>query len=388
LKNRFYTILFIPEKSDKVRKAVLPQSFVRGAVFALLLAITLSGILVYDYVNVLNQVKENKQLRVKNRLLLKKVQEFDTKMETLEDAMNRIRTFSTKLRIITNFEESGENQNQLPQEALRENPENQNDGISSFKSSSYNKNLKRNTKGRARQSPTRQAAKSWKQNNLRWIGGDSDRDTSPEEEDSFDRSLVLDLPPDIARLATDDTFDAEFNEDLQSYEEQFIRMEKRYGYMIKKAQNLEVDIQDLYEHLHDKRSRLRSTPMGKPTRRVGWITSRFGWRISPYHGRRKMHEGVDVAAPYGTPVYATADGLITYAGVKGGFGKVIAVDHGYGVQTYFGHNSKILVRRGEKVKRGQIIARVGSTGRSTGPHVHYEVRVNGVAVDPNPYLLQ
>lgn len=142
---------------------------------------------------------------------------------------------------------------------------------------------------------------------------------------------------------------------------------------------------ELQEFLEDKKSLLASTPSIWPVR--GWITSGFGKRISPFTGTWKMHDGLDVATRLGRPIVAPADGRVTYVGVEAGYGKLLVIDHGYGVVTRYGHNSKIFVKVGEKVKRGQKIAAVGNTGRSTGPHMHYEVRVNGVPVNPRNYIL-
>ncbi len=147
----------------------------------------------------------------------------------------------------------------------------------------------------------------------------------------------------------------------------------------------EGSFNELQEYLADKKSLLASTPSIWPVR--GWITSTFGNRVSPYTGTWKMHEGLDIATRMNTPIVAPADGRVTYVGVEPGYGKLLVIDHGYGVITRYGHNSEILVKRGEVVKRGQKVAAVGTTGRSTGPHVHYEVRVNGVPVNPKNYIL-
>jgi len=116
------------------------------------------------------------------------------------------------------------------------------------------------------------------------------------------------------------------------------------------------------------------------------VTSNFGMRKDPFHGAAKMHSGMDMAAPVGTPVYATGDGIVRRARVAGGYGNLVELEHGYGHQSRFGHLSKILVREGQFVRRGDMIGLVGSTGRSTGPHLHYEVRINEKAVDPNRYM--
>ena len=108
---------------------------------------------------------------------------------------------------------------------------------------------------------------------------------------------------------------------------------------------------------------------------------------SHYAKRIKMHEGVDIGAPSGHPIVATADGTISYAGKKPGFGNFIKIKHGYGIETVYAHAKKLYVKSGEQIKRGQKIASVGSTGYSTGPHVHYEVRVNAVPVDPLYFIL-
>jgi len=101
-----------------------------------------------------------------------------------------------------------------------------------------------------------------------------------------------------------------------------------------------------------------------------------------------MHSGLDIAAAPGTPVYAPANGIISYVGYESGYGNLVTIDHGYGVKTRYGHNSEVHVKYGQKVKRGDKVASVGSTGRSSGYHLHYEVRVNGVAVDPKKYIIE
>jgi len=147
----------------------------------------------------------------------------------------------------------------------------------------------------------------------------------------------------------------------------------------------ERSFQELVEYLEDQKSLLASTPSIWPVK--GWLTSIFGYRTSPFTGRREMHKGLDIATRSGTPIISPADGLVVFAGREGGFGNMIVVDHGYGITTRFGHCSSLDAKLGQKVKRGDVIARVGNTGRSTGPHVHYEVAVNGVSVNPSRYIL-
>lgn len=147
----------------------------------------------------------------------------------------------------------------------------------------------------------------------------------------------------------------------------------------------EQSLQELYELLKDQRSVLAATPSIKPV--DGYYTSGFGYRISPFTGTRQLHSGLDMYAPIGTPVRSTADGVITRVANDPGYGKFLVISHGYGLSTLYAHNSKILVKVGQRIKRGQTIALVGNTGRSTGPHLHYEVKLNGVAINPVKYIL-
>jgi len=152
------------------------------------------------------------------------------------------------------------------------------------------------------------------------------------------------------------------------------------------AARQERSLRDLQEYFDDQRSLLASTPSIWPTR--GWVTSEFGTRIDPYTAERRMHEGLDIATPIGQPIYSPSDGTVVYIGTEGGYGKVLVIDHGYGVKTRYGHLSEILVHLGDRVGRGDKVALVGNTGRSTGPHLHYEVRVNGVPENPRKFILE
>lgn len=116
------------------------------------------------------------------------------------------------------------------------------------------------------------------------------------------------------------------------------------------------------------------------------MTSGFGSRTDPFHGKMRNHSGVDLASPTGTPIRATADAYVGRAEKAGGYGNLVELNHGRGYQTRYAHMHKILVRPGQYVRRGTVIGLVGSTGRSTGPHLHYEVRFNGKAIDPTPFM--
>jgi len=126
-------------------------------------------------------------------------------------------------------------------------------------------------------------------------------------------------------------------------------------------------------------------PSGMPVAQ-GYVSSSFGGRTDPINGHSGVHLGVDFGAPAGSPILAVADGLVTYAGTRSGYGKVIEIDHGNGFVTRYAHASAFIARPGQRVRTGEAIARVGSTGRSTGPHCHFEVWRNGRAVNPMSYV--
>jgi murein DD-endopeptidase MepM/ murein hydrolase activator NlpD len=136
--------------------------------------------------------------------------------------------------------------------------------------------------------------------------------------------------------------------------------------------------------LYNQQLQLAAIPSGRPSQ--GYITSGFGTRADPFNGGRAHHMGIDFDANTGDPVLSAAGGVVSFAGVKSGYGNVVEVDHGNGYTTLYGHNSKLIVRVGDIVRAGQQLAKAGSTGRSTGPHVHFEVHVNGRPVNPRQFL--
>jgi murein DD-endopeptidase MepM/ murein hydrolase activator NlpD len=129
-----------------------------------------------------------------------------------------------------------------------------------------------------------------------------------------------------------------------------------------------------------------AVPSEKPVKMAAF-TSGYGMRSDPFQGRAAMHAGIDLSGPIGTPIYATADGVVTTAEYNnGGYGNLIKIDHGKGIETRYGHLSAMAVHPGKRVRRGELIGRMGSTGRSTGSHLHYEVRIDGRAVNPIPFM--
>jgi murein DD-endopeptidase MepM/ murein hydrolase activator NlpD len=150
------------------------------------------------------------------------------------------------------------------------------------------------------------------------------------------------------------------------------------------AEGQETTLAELVEALEGKRHHLASSPSIWPAK--GWLTSRYGYRTSPFTGRRQFHAGVDIAGAPGSDVVAPARGKVVFSGKRGPLGNSLIIDHGYGVRTQYGHNKDLKVRRGDEVERGQVIALLGNTGRSTGPHLHYVVEVKGKSRDPLDYI--
>ncbi|MGZ3604847.1 MAG: peptidoglycan DD-metalloendopeptidase family protein, partial [Thermodesulfobacteriota bacterium] len=151
------------------------------------------------------------------------------------------------------------------------------------------------------------------------------------------------------------------------------------------ATSQEESLSELEKLLQTKREMLASTPSIWPVQ--GWVTSSFGFRTNPFTGLNQMHEGLDISNRVGTPIIAPADGIVSDTGSDYGHGNVVVISHGFGITSRYNHLSKIYVKAGQKVKRGDKIAEIGLTGKTTGPHLHYEVRVNGIPVNPVRYIL-
>jgi murein DD-endopeptidase MepM/ murein hydrolase activator NlpD len=160
----------------------------------------------------------------------------------------------------------------------------------------------------------------------------------------------------------------------------------RLGQAKVSAKAVQRSLGDLLDYFEDAELLLQATPSINPTGQAH-VTSSFGKRKHPITGQWGMHKGLDLAAAPGTPVFAPADGVVVFAGPRGGYGVTLVLDHGYSVQTHFAHLSRGEVPPGQEVRRGQIIGRVGATGRATGPHLHYEVRRMGQPLDPAAYIL-
>ncbi|WP_408096209.1 M23 family metallopeptidase [Peredibacter sp. HCB2-198] len=350
--DKYYTVMVIPEKQKGVKTYRIPTVLFKSLAFTMVMLTLLIGVLGFNYWQILQQVYENKHLSIENRQLKEQIQLFQMKMNTLGDDLKRINTFEKKLRVITGLEEiSGKGPLYKP--ASEESKE-------SFTLDDLNSSL-----------------------DLKFDGDIEDQPKFKELKSLYDKKIAATLGLERSYLLTKQWSDLARRSFALSND--YAKFDFKYHQVREVVSTIETNIHALDQYLLDKESFLNSTPTILPA--DGWITSYFGQRMSPWAGRLKMHEGLDVGAPYGTAVHAPADGIVTFSGEKAGFGKFVQIDHGYGIETIYAHNQSLNVRAGQKVKRGALLAGVGNTGHSTGPHLHYEVRVNGIAVDPLYFIL-
>lgn len=176
------------------------------------------------------------------------------------------------------------------------------------------------------------------------------------------------------------------NIELTQRHQRLIRdMHRRIGQLNKATDNQSEDFEHLLDSLEAQKNLMAHTPAIRPVE--GWITSGFGYRQSPFTGKKEFHKGIDFANRTGTKILAPADGVVSFVGPRGFYGQLMVIDHGHGVTTRYAHLDKALLKQGDRVVRGETIAQMGNTGRSTGPHLHYEVRLNGVPVNPSKYIM-
>lgn len=331
--NKTYTFLITSNRKGQTRSVTVSASWFKTAIALGLIGMVLIAAGAVDYVGLLLQEGENKRLRAENAQLTKQFQVVEGKLNSLEGSLERIKTLTTKIKLITNLED--EDRTMLLSMGPR-----------------------------------------------------------PRIDESFPESETNIVPRDPAAtefLKADSVFfekpplDEARGELARMGERNYATLSIRIDKAVREAGLREQGVIKLQELLAERQSILNQTPSIKPAR--GWLTSRFGYRVDPFTGKLEMHYGLDIAAPPGSPVVAPADGVVSYVAYEAGYGKIVAIDHGYGVRTRFAHNSQIYVELGQRVKRRDVIAAVGSTGRSSGPHCHYEVRVNDVPVDPINYIL-
>lgn len=361
--------MVVPEREKGVRSIRIPNLLFRALTFLLVASIFIVGIFAYDYWKILREIHRNKHLTIENRQLKEQIQLFQMKINSLSDDLERVHIFEKKLRIITGLEDTDMTRHLIPEERKP----------SSDESHDHSHEHKK-TKNQQSYFPQQQEDLF---KNLNELKSFSENKKYLDLKNLYEQKIATRFG-----LQTGYNYTKEWSLlTKQSFElaAQFAEFDYKFSLIKDYVKSLEVSIHRLDSFLLDKDSFLKSTPTLLPTK--GWITSYYGPRISPTAKRLRMHEGIDIGARSGTPIVATADGRVANSGVKPGFGYFVQIDHGYGIETFYAHAKKLFAKRGQIVERGDKIAAIGNTGQSTGPHLHYEIRVNGTPVDPLYFLL-
>jgi len=338
-----YSLIVIADETSPIRRFDVRKGLVRRAIWGAAIVACLLVIGLVDYVRVRIDQVALKALRIENAEQRAQIENFSEALSGVEFDLARLRNFERKVRIIAN----------LPGSVATGG-----EGVTAV-DSSVGGDLEAAAHGRAAIAVAEDEIEDDDE------GEPSDGSASPEapEDAAAGQSREAPAKPLADRVSA-----------LHSDSERLAAI----------AEARERSLVDLLEKLEEKRHRLASTPAIWPTK--GWLTSRFGNRISPFTGARQFHAGIDVAGARGTDVIATARGRVSFAGARGPMGRSLAIDHGYGVRTTYAHNDEIFVKRGQEIERGQVIASLGNSGRSTGPHLHYVVEVKGKAVNPLDYI--
>jgi murein DD-endopeptidase MepM/ murein hydrolase activator NlpD len=360
-----YTLIVVADERSPVRRFQVPRVLVKRAAGGAAAAVALFLLAGVDYVRVRLDNRELEALRTETAEQRQQIAAFQETLSSVETNLTRVRDFERKVRIIANLPGSvaagGEDVADLvpgpdadeaaggdgvalppagvPMEPIATDRLSADDADSLSRGEDFDADAGEPLDGQ---------------------GGDEEALPEPHA-----------MAPELRRLTSPLALEV-------------VGMRERAAVLGRVAEERALSMDELLAGLESKSVKLASSPSIWPTR--GWLTSRFGPRISPFTGRRQFHGGLDVAAKEGTPVVAPARGRVVFVGLKGPLGKTVKIDHGYGVRTLYGHNSDIVVKAGQQVERGQVIARVGSTGRSTGPHLHYTVEVGGKARNPLDYI--
>jgi len=325
--------MLIPERTRRVFRLVIPTFMLRIGGVLLSLASVLGIVLAVDYAHVLAKLAENKRLKGENFKLRQEMQLIRNKVETMETTVERVRNYAKKLQILTGQDKGGDGD--LP--------------VGGVDPVEIKGDIERRPAGvpRGRRSPDGETTSLVEPEGLQDADG-GDWTGAVAVEDEATESIV----PVADRI-----------DQLQGSSEAAERLLAR-----------------LQSFLVAQSAIIAATPSLLPA--AGFLSSNFGYRRNPYNGTFRLHAGIDIAAETGTPVRAPAQGTVVYSSYREGYGKCVVINHGYGISTLFGHNSKLYATVGAKVRRGETIAEVGSTGHSTGPHLHFEIRKNGVPVNP------
>ncbi|MGQ9693226.1 MAG: peptidoglycan DD-metalloendopeptidase family protein [Thermodesulfobacteriota bacterium] len=326
LLNKDYIGRYISPKAARLKSFVLSPLFLQVAAAVLTIVLVVSSYLIYKYINVRKKLADLQHLRA----------EATFQREEMENFMQKIGFLEAQLAKLKEMEKQVENE------------------------------LKELKELRAKISP-KIPAKNIKKNN----------------------QLIENKGKIISQDLSETRFLKERKTSLEEMEKEKLvqRLHDDIHSLQREISRQESNLKNIQRLLENQKTMLLATPSLWPV--LGSITSTFGeTRLSPAAGGVRPHKGVDISAPLGTPIVAAAEGIIVFAGWQAEMGKSIYLDHGHGFATMYGHLKTIMVKQGEKVKKGQIIGTVGMTGNSTGPHLHYEVHVQGIPVNPQVYLRQ
>lgn len=317
-----FSLIVVSDETAPVRRFEIRKDLVRRSAWAAGIAAVLLVGLFIDYVRVRVDNRELDGLRAETIERREQVAEFQTKLQTVDERLTQLQEFERKVRIIAN----------LPGSA--------------------------------------------------GAGGTEVTAVNPGDAALAEGGLEEPLDPEVPGAGAPGRIPLPAEE--ASVEQKVSLLGKAAVYLGEVAEGQELRLDELVKSLEDKRDYLASSPSIWPAK--GWLTSRYGNRISPFTGRRQFHAGLDIAGARGTDVIAPARGKIVFSGKRGPMGNSIIIDHGYGVRTQYGHAEELFVKKGAKVERGDKIASLGSTGRSTGPHLHYVVEVDGKTRNPLDYI--
>lgn len=322
-----FSLIVVSDETSPVRRFELRKDLVRRSIWAAAIsAVILLGLMV-DYVRVRLDNRELDGLRVETVERREQVAGFQAELEEVDARLAQLQEFERKIRIIAN----------LPGSAAAGGTE------------------------------------------ITALAGD-DTGEGDGGEGGMDEPLDSEVPageaPTRLPQAPKDA----------SVKERVSLLKQAAEYLGEVAGGQEATLAELVTALEGKHKHLASSPSIWPAK--GWLTSRYGYRVSPFTGRRQFHAGIDIAGAKGTDVIAPARGKITFAGKRGPLGNSIIIDHGYGIRTQYGHTDQLLVKKGQMVERGDRVATLGTTGRSTGPHLHYVVEVDGKTRNPLDYIFE
>jgi murein DD-endopeptidase MepM/ murein hydrolase activator NlpD len=333
------TLIVVPDERSPVRRLKVPRALIRWGPWAVAALVAMFVVLLVDWVNLKLDTRDLAGLRAKSEQDQGELAALTASLEELEAKLHRLSEFERKVRVIADLPAA------LPDTHVPAS-------------------LGTGTEGAMPSSLGASAA----------VPGEGGQ--GGEEEDVAGAAVSAPPAPEPTAAPRGLGLDAAAVQ----------RVRDRAAALATGIEARGGAFEQLVEKLRGVRDRLAATPSIWPAN--GFVTSGFGWRLSPFTGRRHFHAGLDIAADTGTDIVAAARGRVAFAGPKGAFGQIVILDHGFGVRTLYGHTSSIHVKRGEQVERGERIASVGNTGRSTGPHLHYSVQLKGKSVNPADYVLE